>query len=100
MKLTDLSDDELVASLSAICLEAHRLTARMIIHLIEVEERRLDLKAAVLLVVTRGVEGVPRVREGEDREERRRGGDGARHHAPASGNAERSSQDEGGPHLR
>jgi hypothetical protein len=46
VKLTDLSDDELVTRLAEICLQAHRLTARMIVHLIEVEERRLDLKAA------------------------------------------------------
>jgi hypothetical protein len=32
--------------LSALCLEGHALTARMIVHLLEVEERRLDLKAA------------------------------------------------------
>jgi hypothetical protein len=46
MHLTDLSDHELVSRLSALCLEGHALTARMIVHLIEVEERRLDLKAA------------------------------------------------------
>jgi hypothetical protein len=46
MKLTDLSDDELVARLHEICLDARRLDARLIGHLIEVEDRRLHLKAA------------------------------------------------------
>src|SRR6476661_1319199 len=46
MHLTELTDDELVSRLSALCLEGHALTARMIDHLIEVEERRLDLRAA------------------------------------------------------
>src|SRR4051812_29861548 len=46
MHLTDLTDHELVSRLSALCLEGHALTARMIAHLIEVEERRLDLRAA------------------------------------------------------
>lgn len=46
MHLTELTDNELVSRLSALCLEGHALTARMILHLIEVEERRLDLKAA------------------------------------------------------
>src|SRR4051794_40963787 len=46
MHLADLTDHELVSRLSALCLEGHALTARMIVHLIEVEERRLDLRAA------------------------------------------------------
>ena len=46
MHLTDLTDSELVSRLSALCLEGHALTARMIVHLMEVEERRLDLRAA------------------------------------------------------
>src|SRR3954470_16670233 len=46
MHLTDLTDSELVSRLSALCLEGHALTARMIVHLIEVEERRLDLRGA------------------------------------------------------
>jgi hypothetical protein len=46
MHLTDLSDHELVSRLSALCLEGRALTARMIVHLIEVEERRLDLRGA------------------------------------------------------
>jgi hypothetical protein len=46
MQLTELSDEALVSQLAAICLDAHRLTARLVAYLIEVEERRLDLKAA------------------------------------------------------
>jgi 5-methylcytosine-specific restriction endonuclease McrA len=44
--LTDLTDDALVSRLSTLCAEGHVLTARLIVHLIEVEERRLDLRAA------------------------------------------------------
>src|SRR3954463_1235987 len=44
--LTALTDDALVSRLSTLCAEGHALTARMIVHLIEVEERRLDLRAA------------------------------------------------------
>ena len=46
MQLTELSDEALVSQVAALCLEGHRLTARLVVHLIEVEERRLDLKAA------------------------------------------------------
>ena len=46
MQLEELTDQELVSRLSALCLEGHALTARMIVHLMEVEERRLDLRAA------------------------------------------------------
>jgi hypothetical protein len=46
MTFTDLSDDELVARLHDICLDARRLDARIIEYLAEVEERRLHLKAA------------------------------------------------------
>ncbi len=46
MQLTELSDDALVSQLAALCLEGHRLTARLVVYLIEVEERRLDSKAA------------------------------------------------------
>ena len=35
-----------MSRLSALCAEGHALTARLIAHLIEVEERRLDLRAA------------------------------------------------------
>ena len=44
--LTDLTDDALVSRLSTLCAEGHVLTARLIVHLIEVEDRRLDLRAA------------------------------------------------------
>ena len=46
MQLLELSDEALLSQLTAICLEGHRLTARLVVHLIEVEERRLDLRAA------------------------------------------------------
>jgi hypothetical protein len=46
MKLTALSDDELLASLHEIRLDARRLDVRLIVSLIEVEDRRLHLKAA------------------------------------------------------
>ncbi|MDB5212750.1 MAG: hypothetical protein JWO86_677 [Myxococcaceae bacterium] len=46
MQLTQLSDEALVSQLAAVCLEGHRLTARLVVYLIEVEARRLDLKAA------------------------------------------------------
>jgi 5-methylcytosine-specific restriction endonuclease McrA len=46
MHLTDLSDEELVSSLRAICAEGHRLMARLVVHLGEVEQRSLHLKAA------------------------------------------------------
>jgi 5-methylcytosine-specific restriction endonuclease McrA len=44
--LTGLTDDALVSRLSTLCAEGHVLTARLIVHLIEVEDRRLDLRAA------------------------------------------------------
>ena len=44
--LTDLTDDALVARVSTLCAEGHALTARLIVLLIEVEERRLDLRSA------------------------------------------------------
>jgi 5-methylcytosine-specific restriction endonuclease McrA len=44
--LTGLTDDALVSRLSTLCAEGHLLTARLIVHLIEVEDRRLDLRAA------------------------------------------------------
>lgn len=46
MKLNHLSDDALVASLREHCLHVRRLDARIVAHLVEVEERRLHLKAA------------------------------------------------------
>jgi 5-methylcytosine-specific restriction endonuclease McrA len=44
--LTDLTDDALVARLSTVWAEGHVVTARLIVLLIEVEERRLDLRSA------------------------------------------------------
>jgi len=44
--LTDLTDEALVARVSMLCAEGNALKARLIVHLIEVEERRLDLRAA------------------------------------------------------
>ncbi len=44
--MTGLTDDALVARLSTVCAEGHVLTARLIVLLIEVEERRLDLRSA------------------------------------------------------
>src|SRR5579862_5074442 len=46
MHLTDLSDDELLASLKAICVSECRLVAQVVAYLAEVEERRLHLKMA------------------------------------------------------
>ena len=46
MTLTALSDEELVSRLEQISVEGHGLLARLLLHLIEVEERRLHLKAA------------------------------------------------------
>src|SRR6478752_4779773 len=44
--LARLSDADLVARISETCLEGHSLTARLLVYLGEVEERRLDLRAA------------------------------------------------------
>ncbi len=46
MTLTTLSDDELLASLASLCFETRKLLARLLLHLIEVEERRLALRLA------------------------------------------------------
>src|SRR5579864_2440981 len=46
MHLTDLSDDELLARLVSIRLEGHHLLARLLVHLVEVEDRRLELRQA------------------------------------------------------
>jgi len=46
MTLNHLSDDELMASLHGLCVDARRLDARVVVHLVEVEERRLHLRAA------------------------------------------------------
>ncbi len=44
MTLANLSDEQ--PSLSTVCLETHRLLGRLLLHLVEVEARRLDLRSA------------------------------------------------------
>src|SRR3954468_3559501 len=46
MKLTDLSDAQLLDSLKTVCAQSRLLLARLLAHLGEVEERRLHLDAA------------------------------------------------------
>jgi hypothetical protein len=46
MTLANLSDEALLSSLSAVCSDTRRLLARLLLHLIEVEARRLDLRSA------------------------------------------------------
>jgi 5-methylcytosine-specific restriction endonuclease McrA len=46
MQDTSLSDEELVSQIASLCLEGRRLVARLIVHLIEVEDRALDKKSA------------------------------------------------------
>ena len=46
MKLTDLSDAQLLESLKTVCGQGRVVLARLLAHLIEVEERRLHLEAA------------------------------------------------------
>src|SRR6202030_4280698 len=46
MTLASLSDEQLLSSLSAVCFETRRLLGRLLVHLIEVEARRLDLRSA------------------------------------------------------
>ena len=46
MQHTSFSDEELVSQISSLCLEGRRLVARLIVCLIEVEDRALDKKAA------------------------------------------------------
>src|SRR5260221_6267421 len=46
MKLTDLSDADLLESLRHVCAQSRLLLARLLAHLGEVEERRLHLEAA------------------------------------------------------
>src|SRR3954447_2424621 len=41
-----LSDEELVSHVASLCLEGRRLVARLIVYLIEVEDRALDKKSA------------------------------------------------------
>ena len=44
--LTALTDEALMTRVSVLCAQGNALKARLIVHLIEVEERRLDLRAA------------------------------------------------------
>jgi hypothetical protein len=46
MKHTSLSDVELVSQIASLCLAGKRLHARVIVHLIEVEDRALDKRSA------------------------------------------------------
>jgi hypothetical protein len=46
MKLTDLPDAQLLSSLKSLCGQGRVLLARLLAHLVEVEERRLHLEAA------------------------------------------------------
>src|SRR6516225_6731865 len=46
MKLADLSDAQLLESLKSLCSEGRAVLARLLAHLVEVEERRLHLEAA------------------------------------------------------
>src|SRR5271165_786442 len=46
MKLTNLSDAQLLESLKTVCGQGRVVLARLLVHLIEVEERRLHLEAA------------------------------------------------------
>lgn len=46
MQHTSVSDEELVSQIASLCLEGRRLVARLIVHLIEVEDRALDKRSA------------------------------------------------------
>ena len=46
MRLTDLSDAQLLDSLKTLCGQGRVVLARLLAHLVEVEERRLHLEAA------------------------------------------------------
>src|SRR3974390_804988 len=46
MKLTELSDAQLLEGLKTLCAEDRSVLARLLAHLIEVEERRLHLESA------------------------------------------------------
>ena len=46
MQHTSLSDEELVSQIASLCLEGRRLDARLVAHLIEVEDRGLDKRSA------------------------------------------------------
>jgi 5-methylcytosine-specific restriction endonuclease McrA len=46
MQGTSLTDEELVAQIASLCLDGRRLVARLIVYLIEVEDRALEKKSA------------------------------------------------------
>ena len=46
MEHTSLSDERLVSQVASLCLEGRRLVARVIVHLIEIEDRGLDKRSA------------------------------------------------------
>ena len=46
MTLTHLSDEDLITSLKSVCFEQRRLLGRLLLHLIEVDIRRLDRRSA------------------------------------------------------
>ena len=46
MQHTSLSDEELVSQIASLCLEGRRIGARLIVHLIVVEDRALDKRSA------------------------------------------------------
>ena len=46
MKPTFFSDEELVSQIASLCLAGKRLDARVVVHLIEVEDRALDKRSA------------------------------------------------------
>ena len=46
MQHTSLSDEELVSHVASLCLDGRRLVARVIVHLIEIEDRALDKRSA------------------------------------------------------
>src|SRR4051794_22179519 len=46
MQHTSLSDQELVSQIAWLCLAGRRLVARVVVYLIEVEDRALDKKSA------------------------------------------------------
>src|SRR6188768_66605 len=46
MQNTSLSDEELVSQIASLCLEGRRIGARLIVYLIEVEDRALDKRSA------------------------------------------------------
>ncbi len=46
MQRTSLSDEELLSQIASLCLEGRRLVARVIVHLIQIEDRALDKKSA------------------------------------------------------